>query len=62
MNGTEQFCGPPCPLTGRQDVGALGVKPISHAWVADEDLSFILTEANRQMWPIPLPKGVLGSC
>ena len=53
------FCGPPCPLTGRQEVGVLGVKPISHAWVADEDLHFILTEANQQMWPIPLPNGVL---
>ena len=53
------FCGPPCPLTGRQSVGALGVKPVSHAWVADRDLTFILTEANQQMWPIPLPKGVL---
>ena len=53
------FCGPPCPLTGRQEVGALGVKPVSHAWAADEDLSFISTEANQQMWPIPLPKGVL---
>ena len=53
------FCGPPCPLTGRQEVGALGVKPISHAWVVDEDQSPVLTEANQQMWPIPLPKGVL---
>ena len=53
------FCGPPCPLTGHQNVRALGVKPVSHAWVADEDLSFVLTEANQQMWPIPLPKGVL---
>ena len=53
------FCGPPCPLTGRQNVGVLGVKPVSHAWVADEDLNFVLTEANQQMWPIPLPKGVL---
>ena len=53
------FCGPPCPLTGRQEVGALGVKPISHAWVASEDRDNILTEANQQMWPIPLPKGVL---
>ena len=56
---TTWFCGPPCPLTGRQEVGALGVKPVSHAWVACEDRSFILTEANQQMWPIPLPKGVL---
>ena len=54
------FCGPPCPLTGRQEVGmSLGIKPVSHAWVADQDLSYILTEANQQMWPIPLPKGVL---
>ena len=56
---TTWFCGPPCPLTGRQEVDVLGVKPISHAWVADEDLSFILTEANQYLWPIPLPKGVL---
>ena len=52
------FCGPPCPLTGRQEVGALGVKPISHAWVAEEDRNNILTEANQYLWPIPLPKGV----
>ena len=53
------FCGPPWPLTGRQEVGALGVKPVSHAWVADEDRNNILTEANQYLWPIPLPKGVL---
>ena len=53
------FCGPPCPLTGHQEMGALGVKPVSHAWVADNDRSPILTEANQHMWPIPLPKGVL---
>ena len=56
------FCGPPCPLTRRQEVGLVGtpgVKPVSHAWVADEDLGFIMTEANQHMWPIPLPKGVL---
>ena len=53
------FCGPPCPLTGRQTVGHLGVKPVSHAWVADNDQSPIFTEANQHMWPIPLPKGVL---
>ena len=55
---TTWFCGPPCPLTGQQDVGALGVKPISHAWVANEDRNNILTEANQYLWPIPLPKGV----
>ena len=36
----------------------LGVKPISHAWVADGDLTYIMTEANQCMWPIPLPRGV----
>ena len=35
----------------------LGVRPVSHAWVADGDLTFIMTEANQQLWPIPLPKG-----
>ena len=39
-------------------VGRLGVKPVSHAWVADKDRSLIWTEANQQMWPIPVPKGV----
>ena len=53
------FCGPPCPLTGSQEMGDLGVKPISHAWAANEDRRPILTEANQQMWPVPLPKGVL---
>ena len=51
------FCGPPCALTGRQKVGNLEVKPVSHAWVAEKDRSFILTEANQHMWPIPLPNG-----
>ena len=56
------FCGPPCPLTRRHVVGPggrLGVKPVSHAWVADKDRSLIWTEANQHMWPIPLPRGVL---
>ena len=53
------FCGPPCPLTGRKEVGSLGVKPVSHAWVSNDDKSVIFTEANQQMWPIPIPKGVL---
>ena len=51
------FCSPPCPLTKRCMV-PLGVKPISHAWVADGDLTYIMTEANQSMWPIPLPRGV----
>ena len=37
---------------------AVGVKPISHAWVAGGDLTYIMTEANQWMWPIPLPRGV----
>ena len=53
------FCGPPCPLTGRTQVGPIGVTPISHAWAANEDLTFVVTEANQQLWPIPLPSGVL---
>ena len=52
------FCGPPCPLTGRKLVGALGVRPVSHAWVADGDLAFTVIEANQQLWPIPLPRGI----
>ena len=36
-----------------------GLRPVSHAWVADEDMAFDLTGANQQLWPIPLPKGVL---
>ena len=51
------FCGPNCPLTGNCMM-QLGVKPISHAWVANEDLTYIMTEANQWMWPIPLPRGV----
>ena len=51
------FFGPPCPLPGFSDI-AVGVKPISHAWVADADLTYIMTEANQGMWPIPLPRGV----
>ena len=51
------FCGPPCPLT-KLCMIPLGVKPISHAWVAYGDLTYIMTEANQCMWPIPLPRGV----
>ena len=53
------FCGPNCPLLGYCKMPIpLGVKPISHAWVADGDLTYIMTEANQGMWPIPLPRGV----
>ena len=46
------ICGPDFPLAG-----TVGIRPVSHAWVADGDLTFIMTEANQQLWPIPLPKG-----
>ena len=53
------FCGPDCPLSGDFGIAIpLGVKPISHAWVADADRTYIMTEANQWMWPIPLPRGV----
>ena len=32
-------------------MAALGVKPVSHAWVAVEDLTFIVTEANQHSAP-----------
>ena len=51
------FFGPPHPLPGFPNI-AVGIKPISHAWVADGDLTYIMTEANQWMWPIPLPRGV----
>ena len=51
------FCGPFCPLTG-DVVGTIGVTPVSHAWAANDDLAFILTDANQKLWPIPLPRGV----
>ena len=52
------LCGPICPLVGTFRVNLLGICPVSHAWVANEDLSFVLTEANQQLWPIPLPRGL----
>ena len=51
------FCGPTCPLTGYCMI-PLGVRPVSHAWVAYGDLTYIMAEANQGMWPIPLPRGV----
>ena len=46
------ICGPDLQRTC-----TVGVRPVSHAWVAGGDLTFIMTEANQQQWPIPLPKG-----
>ena len=45
------------PYSGFSDV-LIGVKPISHAWAAGDDRTYIMTEANQWMWPIPLPRGV----
>ena len=55
---TTWFFGPDCPLTDGWKPASLGVKPISHAWVAYGDLTYIMTEANQCMWPTPLPRGV----
>ena len=53
------FFGPDCPLIGDSGIPIpLGVKPISHAWAPGADRTYIMTEANQWMWPIPLPKGV----
>ena len=52
------LCGHHCPLTGNFVAGTIGVTPVSHAWAANHDMEFVLTEANQQLWPIPLPRGV----
>ena len=49
------FCGR-LPFSDKVAV-AVGVRPVSHAWVADGDLTFIMTAANQELWPIPLPRG-----
>ena len=54
---TTWFAGPCCPLSENVRLD-LGVRPVSHAWVAAEDLSYVLTAANQRMWSVPLPKGV----
>ena len=54
---TTWFTGP--PYSFRKGRVALGVRPISHAWAAGDDRHIIMTEANQQLWPITLPKGVL---
>ena len=49
-----------CPFTllKREAGPPVWVRPVSHAWTADGDRTYIMTEANQQLWPIPLPKGV----
>ncbi|RPB25478.1 hypothetical protein L211DRAFT_83904 [Terfezia boudieri ATCC MYA-4762] len=34
------------------------VLPVSHAWVADHELAYVVTAANQRLWPIPLPQGM----
>ena len=51
-------CGPDCPLLKLPIGYDFGVIPVSHAWAANDDLAFTLAEANQQLWPIPLPRGV----
>ena len=48
-----------CPFTQFTEKGpSVWVRPISHAWAADGDRTYIISEANQQLWPIPLPKGI----
>ena len=47
-----------CPLSMLPFKFDCGVIPVSHAWAANDDLAFTLAEANQQLWPIPLPRGV----
>ena len=55
---TTWFAGPPCPLTDHVRLN-LGVRPVSHSWVANGERIYTETAANQNMWPVPLPKGVL---
>ena len=34
------------------------IVPISHAWVASEDMEYHATNVNHYLWPVPLPRGV----
>ena len=49
-----------CPFTPLESNQGprVWVRPVSHAWAADGDRTYIMTEANQQLWPIPLPRGV----
>ncbi|RPB19335.1 hypothetical protein L211DRAFT_639696, partial [Terfezia boudieri ATCC MYA-4762] len=33
------------------------ITPVSHAWVAPEDLEFVLSHINHGLWPLPIPRG-----
>ena len=34
------------------------VLPVSHAWVADHEIEYVVTAVNQRLWPVPLPQGV----
>ncbi|KAF8445258.1 hypothetical protein BGX38DRAFT_1076342, partial [Terfezia claveryi] len=34
------------------------IVPISHSWVAPEDIEYLSTSVNHYLWPVPLPRGV----
>ena len=34
------------------------IRPISHAWVDDNELEYVWTNVNQYLWPVPLPRGV----
>ena len=55
---TTWLCGSPSASIGIVgEVFAVGVRPISHAWVSEADRTLIMADANQQLWPIPLPMG-----
>ncbi|KAF8435599.1 hypothetical protein BGX38DRAFT_1135753 [Terfezia claveryi] len=33
------------------------ITPVSHAWVAPEDMEFVLSHINHGLWPVPIPRG-----
>ncbi|KAF8451576.1 hypothetical protein BDZ91DRAFT_802657 [Kalaharituber pfeilii] len=34
------------------------IVPASHAWTAPQDLQYVMTNINYNLWPVPIPKGV----
>ena len=57
---TAWFYAQDCPFARLEKEGGppVWVRPVSHAWAAYGDRTYIMTEANQQLWPIPLPRGV----
>jgi len=46
------------PSTWYPVEGRTMVRPISHAWVNDDELEYVWTNVNQYLWPVPLPRGV----